>query len=190
MVRHRFHAKTEGRRRGRIQRNYADGSVLLLFTLLAFALAVAPPFVVRFLPQPAYGTLVRSPVGIVKGCVHTTTQSDWELACSKDDPFKVQWLFNIGGFARYSRNFRFISPTIRFLSPLVPAASTLRPDSRSRAATGSYAWPNFRPSTTLRAESTVFEADASHTAPCFDGLVDVIMSATQQPAIPSAPAAR
>jgi hypothetical protein len=71
------------------------------FTLLAFALAVAPPFVVRFLPQQAYETFVRSPVGIVKGCVHTTTQSDWELACSKDDPFKVQWLFNIGGSARY-----------------------------------------------------------------------------------------
>jgi hypothetical protein len=71
------------------------------FTLLAFALAVAPPFVARLLPQAAYRTMVRSPVGIVKGCVHTTTQSDWELACSKDDPFKIQWLFNIGGSARY-----------------------------------------------------------------------------------------
>jgi len=71
------------------------------FTVLAFALAVAPPFVVRALSQQAYETFVRSPVGIVKGCVHTTTQSDWELACSKDDPFKVQWLFNIGGSARF-----------------------------------------------------------------------------------------
>jgi hypothetical protein len=71
------------------------------FTILSFALAVVPPFIVRYLPQQAYDTFVRSPVGIVKGCVHTTAQSDWELACSKDDPFKVQWLFNIGGSARY-----------------------------------------------------------------------------------------
>ena len=71
------------------------------FTVLAFALAVAPPFVVRELSQHSYETFVKSPVGIVKGCVHTTTQSDWELACSKDDPYKVQWLFNIGGSARF-----------------------------------------------------------------------------------------
>jgi len=72
-----------------------------IFTLFAFGVSILPPILVWLLPYSTYDTLVRSPVGIVKGCVHTTTTSDWELACSKDDPFKVQWVINIGGSTRF-----------------------------------------------------------------------------------------
>src|SRR6516165_3884435 len=49
--------------------------------------------------------------------------------------------------------------------------------------------PDFSPSTALRAASTVFEADFSHTALCLDGPIHVVMSREHRPAIPSVLAA-
>ncbi len=66
-----------------------------VFTFIAFTMLVLPVVLVRFLGAD---TLVQSPVGIVKGCVATAGNNDWELACDKEVPSaKFQWVLNIGG---------------------------------------------------------------------------------------------
>ncbi len=58
-----------------------------VFTFIAFTMLVLPVVLVRFLGAD---TLVQSPVGIVKGCVATAGNNDWELACDKEVPQSVK----------------------------------------------------------------------------------------------------
>ncbi len=73
------------------------------FVFCCFALSIAPAVLIRVISPPAYRAMVRSPVGLLKGCVHAAdADKRWELACS-DDAYKIQWFVNIGGAARLTK---------------------------------------------------------------------------------------
>jgi hypothetical protein len=63
----------------------------------------------KSLPGNVYYHMVNSPVGLVRGCVHSPKDADWELACRFSgetkaelvDLYFAQWLVNIGGSAQY-----------------------------------------------------------------------------------------
>ncbi len=94
-----------------------------VFMIVSFLLSLAPAFAVLFTTPSFYIAMVRSPVGVVKGCVHYPKDPDWELACSGNDPYKAQWMLNIGG-------------SVRFREP-VPAASPVAAASPSKAIAAS-----------------------------------------------------
>ena len=78
--------------------------VSYVFVLVALSAAFLPPFLLgieywtqqdlKIPNQPAanptpslfYEAMVDSPVGLVRGCVHTKKESDWELACPTPAP--------------------------------------------------------------------------------------------------------
>lgn len=73
-----------------------------VFTIAAFGLSMAPLLGIFFVDSQSYLAMVQSPIGLVKGCVHNTKAPEWELACSETDPYKAQWMVNVGGSARFA----------------------------------------------------------------------------------------
>jgi len=70
-----------------------------VFTLAVIAMSVMGPALVVFFPAQEYNLLAKTPIALVKGCVHSD-DSKWELACNSNDPYKTEWFISIGGAIR------------------------------------------------------------------------------------------
>ena len=66
-----------------------------VFVLIALSVAFLPPFVLGIenylksdsaTPSAFYRAMVDSPVGLVRGCVHTRKETEWELSCPTPAP--------------------------------------------------------------------------------------------------------
>lgn len=74
-----------------------------VFTIVAFGASLTPLLAILFVHDPTfYLAMARSPIGLVKGCVHYPDDPHWELACSPSDPYKAQWMINLGGSTRFT----------------------------------------------------------------------------------------
>ena len=75
-----------------------------VFTVYCLLMSFAPAIIV-VAPQAVYYHLLRGPIALVKGCVHTNAdEKSWALACNEKDPYKLEWFLNIGGAARMRRD--------------------------------------------------------------------------------------
>jgi len=105
-----------------------------VFMIFAFLVSLAPLFAILFTKPAFYLDMARSPIGVVKGCVHYPKDIDWELACNEKDPYKAQWLLNIGGSVRFAATLPSPAPTpapTPSVTGTITAAKSLRVNLRS-----------------------------------------------------------